>query len=72
MTVLDQTKHGQATGGAYLAVHWRRKDFIRAHGKDLPSINGTAQQITRELHRLNLNTVFVATDAPTAGTFAVN
>uniref|UniRef100_A0A914V2N1 GDP-fucose protein O-fucosyltransferase 2 n=1 Tax=Plectus sambesii TaxID=2011161 RepID=A0A914V2N1_9BILA len=59
-----EAKHGQAKGGPYLAVHWRRKDFVRAHGKDLPSINGTAQQITGLLQRLNLDVVYLATDAP--------
>lgn len=39
-------KHGEARGGDYICVHWRRRDFVRSHGSDIPSINGTARQVT--------------------------
>lgn len=55
-----------AKGGPYLAVHWRRKDFLRAHGKELPSIQGTADQISALLSKLQLSLVFLATDAKEA------
>ena len=38
-------KHGDARGGDFLCVHWRRRDFVRSHAKDIPSIEGTAQQV---------------------------
>lgn len=52
-----------------MCVHWRRKDFIRAHGKELPSIKGTADQLKKLLHVHNLSVIFVATDAPQNGMF---
>ena len=57
-----KAKPSGAIGGPYLAVHWRRKDFVRSHGKEIPSIKGTAQQITALLDKLNLDTVFIGTD----------
>ena len=62
-----QKKHGDAVGGAYLAVHWRRKDFVRSHAKQIPSIEGAAKQIETALNTLQLTTVFIATDAPDDG-----
>lgn len=58
---------GQALGGPYLSVHWRRKDFLYAHGDELPSIDGTAEQIKKLLKELKLQSVFLATDASKAG-----
>ncbi|VDN40386.1 unnamed protein product [Gongylonema pulchrum] len=38
-------EHAEARGGDYICVHWRRRDFVRHHGTDIPSINGTARQV---------------------------
>ncbi|XP_049952870.1 GDP-fucose protein O-fucosyltransferase 2 [Schistocerca serialis cubense] len=54
----------EAHGGPYLCVHLRRKDFVWARAKDVPSIKGAAQQISELLKNLELDTVFIATDAP--------
>lgn len=54
-------------GGPYIGVHWRRKDFVRAHVKDLPSIEGAAKQLATLADKLGLTTIFLATDAPEAG-----
>ncbi|KAI6177007.1 GDP-fucose protein O-fucosyltransferase 2 precursor [Aphelenchoides bicaudatus] len=60
----QKPKVGSAVGGDYLCVHWRRRDFSTyAHKNDVPSIKGTVDQIERLLSSLNLNTVFVSTDA---------
>jgi peptide-O-fucosyltransferase len=50
-------------------VHWRRRDFLHGHQKELPSIEGTAQQLERICKRLKLHTVFIATDAPDNGCY---
>lgn len=52
-------------------MHWRRKDFVRSHAKEIPSIEGAAKQIETALDRLQLTTVFVATDAPDDGYLCV-
>ena len=54
-----------------MAVHWRRKDFVRSHAKEIPSIEGAAKQIETALDRLQLTTVFIATDAPDDGWLCV-
>jgi peptide-O-fucosyltransferase len=40
-----QPKVGSAIGGNYLCVHWRRRDFVYAHKKEVPSIQGTVDQV---------------------------
>ncbi|KAJ8705729.1 hypothetical protein PYW08_012775 [Mythimna loreyi] len=48
----------------YLSVHWRRQDFARSRGNDVPSISGTAKQICDALKKLpKIKKVFIATDA---------
>ena len=56
-------EHGYAKGGPYLAVHLRRKDYLYAHGKEVPSIENAAKQIKKYLDKYDLKKVFVATDA---------
>ena len=62
-----QRKHGEAKGGPYLAVHMRRRDFLYGHKDEVPSIEGTAEQIEKMLKLHKIRKLFVATDAPTAG-----
>ncbi|VDN06545.1 unnamed protein product [Thelazia callipaeda] len=57
-------KHGEAQGGDYICVHWRRRDFVSSHGAEIPSINGTAKQILAILRAQKLMTVYLSTDAP--------
>ncbi|CAB3252298.1 unnamed protein product [Arctia plantaginis] len=48
----------------YLSVHWRRQDFARSRGNEVPSISGTVKQILKTLKKLpDITTVFIATDA---------
>ncbi|XP_075217379.1 O-fucosyltransferase 2 [Lycorma delicatula] len=54
----------KAVGGPYLAVHLRRRDFLWGRPRDTPSIKGAVKQIKNKLVELDLDTVFVATDAP--------
>lgn len=54
----------RAVGGPYLCVHLRRKDFLWGRPSDVPSLEGAASQIRQKLLSLDLDTVFVATDAP--------
>ncbi|VDM27182.1 unnamed protein product [Toxocara canis] len=68
-TVLDNDwestvkKHGDALGGDFICAHWRRRDFVRSHAADIPSIEGTARIITKILKEERLNKVFLSTDA---------
>nr|CRZ25877.1 BMA-PAD-2 [Brugia malayi] len=59
-------EHGEAQGGDYICVHWRRRDFVRSHSADIPSISGTAEQIVVILRKENLTTLYLCTDASTA------
>lgn len=54
---------GQALGGPYLAVHLRRRDYVTARPKHVPSLEHAARQVCHHLGRLNLSLVFIATDA---------
>uniref|UniRef100_A0A1A9WFX2 GDP-fucose protein O-fucosyltransferase 2 n=1 Tax=Glossina brevipalpis TaxID=37001 RepID=A0A1A9WFX2_9MUSC len=54
---------GQAVGGPYLAVHLRRADFLYGRETTTPTLKSAALQIKYYLQQLNLNTVFLATDA---------
>uniref|UniRef100_A0A914CFM1 GDP-fucose protein O-fucosyltransferase 2 n=1 Tax=Acrobeloides nanus TaxID=290746 RepID=A0A914CFM1_9BILA len=58
-----EKKHGDAIGGNYLCVHLRRRDFVRSHKKNIPSIEGAAKQISETAKRLKLNQLFLSTDA---------
>ncbi|CAL1548035.1 unnamed protein product [Lymnaea stagnalis] len=69
-TVLDddwinmKRNHGDARGGAYLAVHLRRADFAKVREKDVPSLKYAAKQIKKLSKQQELKHIFVATDAP--------
>lgn len=58
-----ETGKRTAKGGPYLSVHLRRRDFAIGRPKDVPNIEETASQIIELLKKLNLNVVFIATDA---------
>lgn len=58
-----------AIGGPYVAVHFRRQDFVQARPNDVPSIAFAAQQILKHMERLNIATLYVATDALQQGKF---
>lgn len=48
----------------YLSVHWRRQDFARSRGNDVPSIAGTVTQIHNYLKkRPHIKKIFISTDA---------
>uniref|UniRef100_A0A0N4ZUE2 GDP-fucose protein O-fucosyltransferase 2 n=1 Tax=Parastrongyloides trichosuri TaxID=131310 RepID=A0A0N4ZUE2_PARTI len=55
-------KHGNALGGNYICIHWRRGDFIRSHSKDIPSIKGTAIQLKKFTEKYNTKNVFLSSD----------
>ncbi|KAJ8925279.1 hypothetical protein NQ315_009107 [Exocentrus adspersus] len=59
---VDEKPKRNAIGGPYLAVHLRRRDFIKSRPNEAPSLTIIAHQITKSLNRLSLNTVFIATD----------
>ncbi|KAL0102567.1 hypothetical protein PUN28_018099 [Cardiocondyla obscurior] len=58
-----EKKRQNAKGGPYLAVHLRRRDFIRAHKGSVPTIMDTASQLKKKMDKLGLILLFVATDA---------
>ncbi|XP_067930149.1 GDP-fucose protein O-fucosyltransferase 2-like [Watersipora subatra] len=60
----QQKALGSALGGPYLAIHLRRKDFLRGSRKEVPSLSFAAEQIEKLLVEKSLSKVFIATDAP--------
>ena len=57
---------------AYMAVHLRRQDFVRAHRELVPSLRSSAEQALFTLRHHNLTHLFVATDAPESGKASVD
>jgi peptide-O-fucosyltransferase len=53
-------------GGPYIAVHFRRRDYLYARGDKIPSLKWAAEQLKKRLEEFKLKSVFVATDAPQA------
>ena len=55
---------GQAIGGNYVALHWRRADFA-IYRKDVPSIQCTAEQVTGIIQATagGIRRLFLASDA---------
>ncbi|XP_053952064.1 GDP-fucose protein O-fucosyltransferase 2 [Anastrepha ludens] len=51
-----------ALGGDYLAVHFRRGDFVHGRQKTTPTLKSAATQIRAQMQLLNLTTVYIATD----------
>ncbi|KAJ1347739.1 hypothetical protein KIN20_002881 [Parelaphostrongylus tenuis] len=60
---LEDVKNRNAAGGNFLCAHWRRRDFMRVHGDELPSINGTAKQLNELTEKVGVTRIFLATDA---------
>lgn len=58
----DEKAKRDAIGGPYVAVHLRRRDFVRSRPTEVPSLDSAADQIKNVLKKLGLGTVFVATD----------
>ncbi|XP_054707109.1 GDP-fucose protein O-fucosyltransferase 2-like [Uloborus diversus] len=55
--------HRTAVGGPYVAVHLRRRDFVSARPKEVPSMKWASEQILKYLKMYKLQKVFVASDA---------
>lgn len=53
-----------AGGGPYLAVHLRRKDFLWGRSKEVPDLQFAAKQLEERMEKLQLKTIFIASDAP--------
>lgn len=58
-------KHGEAKGGPYGAIHLRRKDYLYAHSKEVPSLENAAKQAAKFMDKYKLKKLFLATDAKT-------
>lgn len=61
------SQEGMQKADLYLSVHVRRQDFVRGRPQQLPSLKETAIQINQHLEKLQLSTVFIATDASIEG-----
>ena len=59
--------HGTAIGGPYLAVHLRRGDFLYSRKSIVVTLKRVAQQVNNILMKLNLSTVYLATDSSFEG-----
>ena len=55
-------KPGDALGGPYIAAHVRRKDFLHARKKYVPSIAKVAEDLKAKMKEHNVNKVFIASD----------
>ncbi|XP_045460852.1 GDP-fucose protein O-fucosyltransferase 2 [Harmonia axyridis] len=62
----DDKPRRNATGGPYLGVHMRRRDFFIGRPKQFPTLECVAKQIADTLQKLGLSVVFLATDAPSS------
>lgn len=52
----------------YICAHLRRRDFLYGHPNNVPSIKETARQIIEKIKLFNnIETVYIATDAPKIG-----
>lgn len=58
----DEVEHRTSVGGAYLAAHLRRSDFLYGREKTTPTLLSASVQLKRKLRQLNLTTVFLASD----------
>lgn len=59
----NKRQHSSAVGGPYLAVHLRRGDFLYSRKSTIVNLYQVARQIKNELYRLNLTTIYLATDS---------
>lgn len=61
---LMQRQAGHATGGHFVALHWRRSDFAQ-YRTDVPDIRCTAEQVIRIFFTVakDIRRLFLATDA---------
>lgn len=55
-------KYGDAKGGPYVAIHLRRKDYLYAHSKEVPSLENAAKTVKDYLTKYNLSKLFIASD----------
>ncbi|XP_046479920.1 GDP-fucose protein O-fucosyltransferase 2 isoform X1 [Neodiprion pinetum] len=63
---MDWTKEKSkrnALGGPYLCVHLRRRDFLIGRAGSVPTIKNAASQLSIKMEELNLQSIFIATDA---------
>lgn len=50
-----------------MAIHLRRGDFLKSRSDTVPTMKNAANQVIKELKKLELKIVFVATDAEDSG-----
>lgn len=50
-----------------MSVHLRRRDFLHGHSNTVPTIKNAALQLEEKMKELELNTLFIATDADNQG-----
>ena len=53
-----------AKGGPYICAHVRRKDYVFSRENQIPNLESAAAQLRLKCQEHNVDTVFVATDAP--------
>ena len=47
-----------------MALHFRRRDYLRSRHNKVPSLKWAAEQVKKKLKEHALDVLFVATDAP--------
>ncbi|XP_011308816.1 GDP-fucose protein O-fucosyltransferase 2 isoform X2 [Fopius arisanus] len=58
----NEKGHRTAIGGPYLAVHWRRGDFLIGRNAYAPTIAKVADQLKEQMVKIGLELIFIATD----------
>ena len=53
-----------AKGGPYMCAHVRRKDYVFSRENQIPNLESAAAQLRLKCQEHNVDTVFIATDAP--------
>ena len=64
---LPKPENDEVKGWNYMAVHLRRRDYTWYDRKDVPTLQGTVDQLKPLLKEKGLDVLFVASDAPEEG-----
>ena len=59
----EHTAERRDRGGDFGCVHLRRGDFARSRKEQVPSIRWAGEQLGRKMKEMNLNVLFVSSDA---------
>lgn len=67
INITNKMTRSEKRGGPYVGVHLRRGDFSVSRGSRVVTLKNAAVQIVQTCMKLNLNRVYLATDAKKDG-----